>query len=130
MKRQLIYIFILLISGCSTLKEKPVYEIGPEYFSSGVQVKDVLVGLFVKAPKVKVGISKAQLLSLLKASSGKVIANYDFVIVTEFSTSGSVLEGDYSNCHIAYGIESNIYKYGPKVIGACSNVKITGTREK
>ncbi len=89
----------------------------------------MVVGFIVKAPKIKIGISKAQLLSLIKASGGKVIANYDFAIITEFSTSGTVLEGDYSNCHIAYGMDSNAYKYGPKVIGACSTIKITGTKE-
>ncbi|MCW9029201.1 MAG: hypothetical protein OQJ80_09740 [Kangiella sp.] len=130
MKKLLLFCFIVLIAGCSTKKEDVVYEVGPEFFSSGTTVKDVLIGLYLKVPPAKIGIKRAQLISLLETSDGKVIANNNFVIIAEFPTVGTILEDDYSYCHIAYGFKLDVYMHGPKVIGDCSNVKITGSRVK
>jgi len=129
MNKIIYLLLVLLVSGCASTSKVDDNRIKvPLNAQKSLKVRDVIISMMLKIPRPDEGTSMDSLISQIKEINGEIVTSNLSDLVARFKTNGTVLFPEYEYCDFVYQHNSNIFKFGPGVIGKCEQVKITGSR--
>jgi cell division septation protein DedD len=111
---------VLLVSGCastSKVDDNPIKI--PLKAQKSLKVRDVIISVMLKVPRPDEGMSMDSVVLQIKEVNGEIVTSTASELVARFKTDGTVLFPEYEYCDFVYQHDSNIFEFGPGVIGKC-----------